>query len=159
MELDSGISQNYFYTGIRNKSFKLIKITVMKPKFIMMLLTAILIISCISSCQKKDLASPGPTQSAYNGGTSQLTLNLTAGSWVQNASGVYVNTFRNIIPSNSTAKVYLLKNNDEIPITNLIIFMGGELWATTIQTDVKINFRYSGYTLPFSYLNIKVVAG
>ena len=58
--------------------------------------------------------------------------------------------------TNSEVKVYLLKAEQKLQINNPILFMGGELSATTITTDVTINYRRYG-ELPFDYLDIKVV--
>jgi hypothetical protein len=127
----------------------------------MMVFTSIIAILIMSSCKKNELAPPNQTSSQNIAGTSQLTLNVTARNWAKDASGLYVNTFENIIPpsyNGSVVKVYLLNYYDhEIPINQSINFMGGELWATTPQANVKIIYR--GQTLPFTYLNIKIVVG
>lgn len=132
----------------------------MKPKSIMMLFTSIIAVLIMSSCKKNELASPSQTSSQNIAGTSQLTLNVTARNWAKDVSGLYVNTFQNIIPrsnSNDVIKVYLQYYYGEISINQPINFLGGELWATVTQADVKIN--YKGQTLPFTYLDIKIVVG
>ena len=125
-----------------------------------MLFTSIIAVLIMSSCKKNELASPSQTSSQNIAGTSQLTLNVTARNWAKDVSGLYVNTFQNIIPrsnSNDVIKVYLQYYYGEISINQPINFLGGELWATVTQADVKIN--YKGQTLPFTYLDIKIVVG
>ena len=120
----------------------------------MMLFTSIIAVLIMSSCKKNELASPSQTSSQNIAGTSQLTLNVTARNWAKDVSGLYVNTFQNIIPrsnSNDVIKVYLQYYYGEISINQPINFLGGELWATVTQANVKIN--YKGQTLPFTYLD------
>jgi len=147
----------------------------MKRIFFMAMITNALIISSLTSCKKDDLSSDTGNPSAT---TQPSTINLVAGRWVKNTDGIYVSTFPGILSpantSNRTVKIYLLANGRETQINHSIPFMGGDLWATNTETDVRINFRFSEQTpiqlyplvhsdapfalgLPFSYLVIKAV--
>jgi hypothetical protein len=125
----------------------------MKQTLFMMVIVNTLIISTLSSCNKNDSLSypvitPQPS----------ITLNLTAYHWQMEANGIMVNAFVNIIPpsaANRSVKVYLVTNDQEKQINQPISFMGGALWATNTQTDIRIH--YQGNSLNVSYLNIKVV--
>jgi|SRR5205814_8699587 len=120
-----------------------------------------LIIFSLNSC-KKDHLSPTPggaTSVAVP--TNASTVNLVAYHWIKDAYGVYTNSFAGVIsPANSNShkvKIFLLENSKETQINNPISFMGGELWATNTQSDVKILFHCTELNLPFSHLVIKVV--
>ena len=133
----------------------------MKRIFLLTMIANALIMFSVSSC-KKDNFSPipgGNTSLAVPTNTS--TMNLVAYHWIRDAYGVYNNTFGGVIsPANSNnhkVKIYLLENSKETQINYPISFMGGELWATSTETDVKISYRCSEQNLPFSRLVIKVV--
>ena len=126
-------------------------------KRITFLLLAATITFFVSSC-KKDSLVPG----CQNGcppvpSITPFTVTLVAWNWVKGRDGTYVNTFQNINSSGKRIEVYLVTEGKEIQINGYNIpYQGGELWATTIDKDLKINFRYSADKLPFSFLNIKV---
>ena len=131
----------------------------MKRSFILLLLTSTVTISTVSSC-KKDLqvASVHPG-SGPGTGTSLYTANLKADNWINAGDGIFVNTFRNIIPSRyygRSTKIYLLTDDREIQINHYINFKGGELWASVSGTDVTIIYHCTGQLL-FSSLNIKML--
>jgi hypothetical protein len=74
------------------------------------------------------------------------------------ASGLFVNIFQNVIPTgidNYSVKVYLVTNGKDNPINQPISFLGGLLWATNTQTDIRIHYR--GNSPDIRYLNIKAV--
>ena len=131
----------------------------MKRTFILVLLASTVTIFTTSSCNK-DLEVPlAHTDHRSNAVTSSFTLNLKADKWVNAGDGFYVNSFRNIIPSQyfgRSTKVYLLTENCEIQINHFISFMGGELWASVNGTDVTIIYHCFDQRL-FDYLNIKVL--
>lgn len=120
-----------------------------------MIAISTLIISTLDSCSKDD---PLPAQ--YSNVTTSLpiTLNLTTIRWEKKAGGIFVNTFMNVIPAenaNHFAKIYLVTDGKDALINQPIRFMDGELWATSTQTDIAINYHGSLQNVP--YLNIKVV--
>ena len=133
----------------------------MKRLFTLVLLACTVSMFTISSC-KKDLQVPSVhTVGGDNAGTSPFTLNLKADNWIGEGDGLFVNTFRNIIPSryySQPKKVYLLSEDREIQINHFISFMGGELWASVNGTDVILIYHCFGQRR-FDYLNIKVVIG
>lgn len=118
----------------------------------------VLTILSLSSCYKDELSSsvydqPGnPTAGPY-------TIDLIADSWNKIAAGVYVCSFKNIIPpvyrNNRGMKVYLLHSAEKVLLDHPIHFMSGELSATTTVSDVTINYRCYA-VLPFERLNIVV---
>ena len=117
----------------------------------------------MSSC-KKDLQNPVTKSSSHDHPI--FTYILVASNWDRDVNGFFVSRFKNFITTgcnssnrNNEIKVYVITTNGEIQINQFIFFMGGELWAETISSDLLIYFRYSGNTHPFSYLNIKVVVG
>jgi len=57
-----------------------------------------------------------------------------------------------------TIKVYLVTNNNDIKINDSpIMFMGNELEASVMQSDINITYKSNASALPFSSLNISVV--
>jgi hypothetical protein len=128
-----------------------------------MLIVIAITIFGLSSC-KKDNFSSGThnTSSISDLPSNSTTINLVAGHWVRDINGIYSSNFPGVISSpnvsgNRVIKVYLVESNEESQINNSINFMGGELWATYTQTDVKINYHCYAQSLPFSYMIIKVV--
>jgi len=127
-----------------------------------MLIASALTIFSLSSCKKDNFSSSTNTDTSISNIPSSTTINLIAGHWVKDANGIYVSNFPGVIyaaniQGNREVKIYLVENNKETLINNSILFMGGELWATNTQTDVKIIYHCYAQGLPFSYMNIKVV--
>lgn len=132
----------------------------MKHLFFTMIFATATIVSTLSSCSKD-----GDTFHNSSTGTSEPpppvistvhTLNLTASNWEGTGGGVAVHTFANVLVSSMKLRsvdVYLVTIGTDTLINKPIRFMGGELWATYTQTDVKIHLRNA--RVP--YLNIKVV--
>jgi len=93
----------------------------------------------------------------------QKILNLVASTWQRNADGVYVNFFKGAMQYGGGASpvlVYLDQNGGTLISSGAITFIGGQLWASIANPDIKIFYRPgSNGTLPFSRLNIKVVFG
>ena len=131
----------------------------MKRIYYLVLLMSTITLFSMSSCTKDDLA-PSVNGNVINTAPVPYTIDLIASHWRKIETGVYTCPFLNIIPpgyrNNPEVKVYLLNAEKKIQINNPILFMGGELSATTIATDVTINYRHYG-ELPFDYLDIKVV--
>jgi hypothetical protein len=112
----------------------------------------------MSSCSKDDLA-PSVNDNFIITAPAPYTIDLIASHWSEIVTGVYTCPFLNIIPlgyRHNRVKVYLLKAEQKIQINDPIPFMGGELSATSIATDVTINYRHYG-KLPFDYLDVKIV--
>src|SRR4030095_1299033 len=99
----------------------------MKLLLFKMAIVSVVIISTLNSC-KKDESVPGPTPPTYY---PPITLNLTADQWQSAGSGVFVNTFKNVIPAeiaNPWVKVYLVTpSNNNTEIDHPITFEGGAL--------------------------------
>ena len=131
----------------------------MKSISFFVLITGAVTTFSISSCTKDDL-TPSVNDNFTNTAPAPYTIDLIASHWGKIATGVYTCSFLNIIPpgyrNNVEVKVYLLKAEQKIQINDPILFMGGELSATTTPTDVTLNFRHYG-ELPFDYLNVNVV--
>ena len=131
----------------------------MKRIFTLVLLASSVIIFITSSCKKDVQVSSVDTGNGHNAGTSPFTLMLKANEWINEGDGIYVSTFRNIIPPryyNHPVKVYLLTENREIQINHFISFMAGELWASVSGTDVTIVYHCFEQRR-FDSLDIKVI--
>ena len=125
-------------------------------KIFKMLLASTVIVFTISSCNKDLQVLPVQADKV---GASPVILNLKADNWINNGDGIYVNTFKNIIPARyfgRSAKVYLLTEDREIQINHFIFFKQGELWASVTGTDVTLIYHCFGQFL-FDKLEIKVV--
>ena len=112
----------------------------------------------MSSCTKEDQAPP-VNNNFINTAPVPFTVDLITDHWDEIVTGVYTCTFLNVISPvyrHGTVKVYLLNEEQKIQINDPIIFMGGELSATTTAPDVKINYRHYG-ELPFNYLVVRIV--
>jgi hypothetical protein len=133
----------------------------MKRISIIVLIASSFIMLGASSCGKENLSSiskpppPPPHPTTFS-------LSLVANHWTQTGAGIYVDNFEGIIPAanvngKSNVKIYLVESQEEIQINNSIHFMGNELWASSILSDIAINYRCDSTALPFAYLEIKVV--
>ena len=131
----------------------------MKPSYFVVIVVLAAIFS-ISSCNKKELTTPGGGNFT-NPAFSPYTLDLTAANWRQVASGVFTCPIPGVIPpghENALIKIYLLLPDKKLQINTPIDFMGGQLSATASGPHISINYlRSDNLPLPFSYLNIKVV--
>jgi len=131
----------------------------MKRISLFVLITSAVTVFSISSCYKDEL-TPSDNGNFINTAPAPYTIDLIAAHWSEIVNGVYTCPFFNIIPpgyrNNREVKVYLLKADHEMQINDPILYMGGELSATTTATDVTINYRCYD-ELPFGYLDIKVV--
>ena len=116
--------------------------------------TVILIASC-----SRDVASPN--QFSQTQSTLPKVINLVAGNWQQQGpEPIYVNTFSGVMQNRAGGShVYIVTDSSEILLSSGgISFMGGEIWYTNTTTDLIVYYRnFSQQSLPFAYLNIKVV--
>jgi hypothetical protein len=136
----------------------------MKHIFFTMLFVSAVTILGLSSCKKENLSSESANNHPDFNISPQVptTMNLVASNWATDANGFYVSTFHGIIsPANTNnshaIKIYLADSGKDIQINQYIYFMGGELFGTSSETDVKINYRCNAQNLPFNALNIRVV--
>jgi hypothetical protein len=127
----------------------------MKRTFYLVLITGALTLFSISSCKKDPIDPGGYAGTGANTGPAIVSTELQANNWVQHTSGFYIHTFEGIISQGQSVKVYLVEDGNEIQINHYIHYMGGQLWAGTEFTDLKIYYRSS--VLPFASLNIKMV--
>ena len=111
----------------------------------------------IASCSR-DVASP---QQYSQGQSTSGTINLVADHWQQQGGQpVYTNAFSGVLPAGTTStQVYLMTGSNEALISSgSVIYMGGEIWATTNGSNVTIIYRsFYQKSLPFQSLDIKVV--
>ena len=131
----------------------------MKRIFFLTVTASAFILLNLTSCKKDTFSAvPGGNTSVT---TNTSTMNLVAYNWVKDVDGIYSNTFAGAISSansiNHKVKIYVVENSNETQINSPLPFRGGELWGTYTQTDVKINYRNSEKSIPFSHLVIKVV--
>lgn len=129
----------------------------MKRIFYLLLVAGTAALFSISSCKKEPL-SPVPASTGNSPGPAIYIADLRADNWVKDANGFYIHTFQNIIYRGASVKVYLLIDGKEEQIIQYIPFMGGQLWSSAYDSDVKIYYRCNG-PLPFTSLNIKVTIG
>lgn len=125
----------------------------MKRSSFKIVIASALIISILNSCNKHD-SLPDPNANAL---PLPITLNLTAHQWVSEGSGIFVSTFKNVIPAGNSipsVKVYLADNNTLID--HPISFAGGALWTTNTQADVQVHCR-PGNNEIIPDVNLKVV--
>ena len=150
----------------------------MKSIFFTLLIAGALSISLVSC--KKEVASPPPPP------PHPFTINLVADTWTQYSwftpcdprsayygecpntgqikmNTMYVSSLTNALSAanlncHCTIRVYLVTNSKDIQINDSpIMFMGNELEASVMQSDIQITYKSNASTLPFSSLNIKVV--
>jgi len=127
-----------------------------------MLIAVALIIVGLNACTKQDYA-PVP-QTVPQSAQQQTKVDMVATDWIVQADGVYVSMIRdvlsNLIRTNgSHLSVYALGDDGPILISGApVIFMGHELWASTYQQDVIVNYNCPEGPMPFQTLHIEVVA-
>jgi hypothetical protein len=117
-----------------------------------MIVIGAVMLSTLDSCSKDD-----PIQN--NGTSSHPTpLNLTTSGWEEIGSGMFVSTFKNVVPAEIASyrvNIYLVTNGTDILINSPIRYMDAALWAACSQRDIRIFCRGNlENALP---LNIKVV--
>ena len=136
----------------------------MKRNFLLVLLLSTSILFSLNSCKKTEIQAPAIIRP--NTGTTNAfpyINTLTASHWTKDEHGFYVSQFKDVLSpsyaSGHTVKVYLLTDGKEQEINQLLIYMGGELWASVTSTDLDIVFRYVSDqpNPPFSFLTIKLV--
>lgn len=115
----------------------------------------------VSSCTKSN-----PANEIVQNVAQPVTLSLVADNWVRDTDGSFVSRFPNILSpvngrsyGNPNVSVYVVLRNAELKINSPIGFNGGKLSAEINSADLIIRFRQNETTLPFAYLNIKVVIG
>ena len=128
----------------------------MKHLLKMMVIVSTVFLSTLNSCSKHEYLpinsstgdpSPGPTP-----------LNLTTSGWEEIGSGMFVSTFKNVVPPEIPSyrvNIYLEANGTEMLINRPIRYMNAAVWAACSQSDIRIFYRGSlENALP---LNIRVV--
>ena len=131
----------------------------MKQKFLRSnLIIGFASVILITSCSR-DVTSPHPVQSSSQ--SSPKVLNLVADHWQQQGpESVYINAFYGIMQGRpANARVYIVTDTTEMLLSSGgTTFMSGEIWSTTTSTDLILNYRdFNHGSLPFGYLNVKVV--
>ena len=140
------------------------------------------IISSLCSCQKEAPLQASAPPSAVH----PFKINLVADSWIRynwstpcdpqdthfgecpntghpDTHIVYVSTLQDALSPadldcHCTIKIYLVANNSDSQISDSpIMFMGNELRASVMQSNVQLTYTSAASTLPFSSLNIRVV--
>ncbi len=112
-----------------------------------------------TSCKKETVTpnSSNVVSSDPPAGPTISTMNLVVYSWQDNKDGTYSSDFNNIFDVSSVEAVYAIWNGIRYPILNEVPFLGGYLKATVKDKSLKMSYRFSGSTLPFSSLPIIVI--
>jgi hypothetical protein len=136
-----------------------------------MFIASAVIILGAGSCQKDTTMPPQipPPRQPFS-------LDLVAGHWVKtcdprythygecsNDHTMYTANLQGVLSTSNLncackIKVYLVVNGKEIQINGTpILFMGSLLYATVNRGNVELTYESTAYSLPFSFLAIKVV--
>lgn len=124
-------------------------------------LISLLLVVFAMSCSKDD-AVPSNTSSQVR---DETPIKLTARAWTPDQSGRFVCTFIDFMHSSgdanaiSTAKVYLLSDNNQIVISfGPVTYMSGNLWSEQEGKDLKVYYQpFAAQTvLPFERLDLLV---
>ncbi|HLO81703.1 MAG TPA: hypothetical protein VK166_12125 [Chitinophagaceae bacterium] len=113
------------------------------------------------SCSKDD-AVPSNVSTQVR---EEAPIKLTARAWTTDQSGRFVCTFIDFMHSSgdanavSTAKVYLLSDNDQIVISfGPVTYMSGNLWSEQEGKDLKVYYQpfVAQTVVPFEKLDLMV---
>lgn len=127
----------------------------MKNLLLRIVAVSTVILSTLNSCSKHEYRPINSTDGSTSWPT---TLSLTTDQWESRGGGIFVNTFKNVIPpedANRWVKIYLGSISNDMLINRPIRFMDGAVWASRTVTDIMIFYRGTSDVAP--HLNIKVM--
>jgi hypothetical protein len=126
-----------------------------------LILIGFLFVASLISCSKDD-AVPSNASSQVR---EEAPIKLTARAWTPDQSGRFVCTFIDFMHASgdanavSTAKVYLLSDNDQIVISfGPVTYMSGNLWSEQEGKDLKVYYQpfVAQTVIPFEKLDLLV---